>query len=73
MTWARRLKHGGGEPMWDAKLNWAEEIYTMLIVLPVPVLLVTGLFFLAPWLHRRSLEKPSISPAESAAETTVPV
>ena len=42
---------------WDAKLDWAEEIYTMLMVLPVPVLLVTGLFFLGPWLHRRSLKR----------------
>ena len=38
---------------WNAKLDWAEEIYTMLIVLPVPVIAVAVLCYLAPWLHRR--------------------
>ena len=42
---------------WDAKLDWAEEVYTLLVVLPVPVVVVAALACLAPWLHRRSLER----------------
>ena len=38
---------------WNAKLDWAEEVYTMLIVLPVPVILVSILWYIAPLLHRR--------------------
>ncbi len=38
---------------WNAKLDWAEELYVMMILLPVPVIVVAGLWFIAPWLQRR--------------------
>jgi hypothetical protein len=45
-----------GEAMdWNAKLDWAEEVYTMLVVLPVPVIGVAVLWYLAPRLYRRRL------------------
>jgi hypothetical protein len=42
---------------WDAKLDWAEEVYAMLILLPVPVLAVAVLWLIAPWLHRKHLAR----------------
>lgn len=42
---------------WNAKLDWAEEVYTMLVVLPVPIIVVGVLWAIAPWLHRRSLQR----------------
>lgn len=40
---------------WNAKLDWAEEVYTLLVVLPVPIIAVGILWSIAPWLYRRSL------------------
>ena len=37
---------------WDAHLNWSEEVFTMLVVLPVPILLVALLWYLAPRVKR---------------------
>ena len=48
---------------WNAKLDWAEEVYTMLVVLPVPVIGVAVLGLLAPRLYRRRLA------ARNAAQT----
>ena len=42
---------------WNAKLDWAEEVYTLLVVLPVPIVAVGVLWSIAPWLHRRSLQR----------------
>jgi hypothetical protein len=42
---------------WNAKLDWAEEVYAMLILLPIPVLAVAVLWFIAPWLHRKHLAR----------------
>lgn len=42
---------------WNAKLDWAEEVYTLLVVLPVPIVVVGVLWSIAPWLHRRSLQR----------------
>jgi len=57
---------------WNAKLDWAEEVYTMLIVLPVPVIVVATLWYLAPWLYRRRVasgnaaQKITVEPATAA-------
>lgn len=40
---------------WNAKLDWAEEVTTMLVVLPVPVIAVAVLWYLAPSLYRRRM------------------
>ena len=58
---------------WNAKLDWAEELYTMLIVLPVPVIVVAALWFIAPRLHRRRMgttggTKPSVPQSDSVSE-----
>lgn len=42
---------------WNPKLDWAEEVYTMLIVLPLPVVVVGVLWYIAPWLHRKHLAR----------------
>jgi hypothetical protein len=42
---------------WNAKLDWAEEVYTLLVILPVPIIAVGVLYGIAPWLHRRSLQR----------------
>lgn len=41
---------------WNAKLDWAEEVYAMLIVLPVPVLLIGLAAWFAPALYRRKMQ-----------------
>jgi hypothetical protein len=38
---------------WNAKLDWAEEIYTMFVLLPVRVIAVAVLWSIAPGLQRR--------------------
>ena len=45
---------------WNAKLDWAEEVTTMLVVLPIPVIIVAVLWYLAPSLYRRKMaaQKP---------------
>jgi hypothetical protein len=63
---------------WNAKLDWAEEVTTMLVVLPVPVILVAVFWYLAPSLYRRRMaaRKPVVvavtAPVsgETAAERT---
>jgi len=37
---------------WDAHLSWGEEVFAMLVILPVPVLLVALLWYVAPRLQR---------------------
>jgi len=39
---------------WNAQLDWAEEVFTLLIVLPAPALLVVLLWYLAPRMRPRS-------------------
>jgi hypothetical protein len=54
--WLERSRFSESPQMvWNAKLDWAEEVYTMLIVLPVPVLAVGLLAWFAPALYRRRL------------------
>ena len=52
---------------WNAKLDWAEEVYTLLVVLPVPIIAVGILWSIAPWLHRRSLQRKQAEQAVPAA------
>lgn len=56
---------------WNAKLDWAEEVYTLLVVLPVPVIAVAVLWSIAPWLHRRSLQREQSSQAVPAAQIEI--
>lgn len=56
---------------WNAKLDWAEEVYTLLVVLPVPIIAVAVLWLIAPWLHRRSLQHKPIEQAVPAAEIEI--
>lgn len=58
---------------WNAKLDWAEEVYTMLIVLPVPVIAVGILWYIAPLLHRRRIRAGQQAAQDVAAisENTV--
>ena len=37
---------------WDAHLNWSEEIFAMLVVLPAPIIFVALLWYFAPRLGR---------------------
>jgi hypothetical protein len=37
---------------WDAHLNWSEEIFAMMVVLPLPIIVVAVLWYLAPRLRR---------------------
>lgn len=53
---------------WNAKLDWAEEVYTLLVVLPVPIIVVGVLWSIAPWLHRRSLQRKQSAQAAVAAK-----
>jgi len=53
---------------WNAKLDWAEEVYTLLVVLPVPIIAVGVLWSIAPWLYRRSLQRKQPEQAIPAAE-----
>jgi hypothetical protein len=52
---------------WNAKLDWAEEVITMLVVLPVPVIAVAILWYLAPSLYRRRMAAESTAPQPSTA------
>lgn len=56
---------------WNAKLDWAEEVYTLLVVLPVPIIIVGVLWSIAPWLHRRSLRRKQPEQAVPAAEIEI--
>ena len=56
---------------WNAKLDWAEEVYTLLMVLPVPILAVSVLWSIAPWLYRRSLRRKQTEQAIPAAEIEI--
>ncbi len=59
---------------WNAKLDWAEEVYTMLIVLPVPVIAVALLAWFAPALYRRRMLSRTAAPAsghDAPSEKTV--
>lgn len=51
---------------WNAKLDWAEEVYALLVVLPVPIIAVGVLWSIAPWLHRRDLQRKQPVPAPAA-------
>ena len=63
-----------GEAMdWNAKLDWAEEVYTMLVVLPVPVIGVAVLWYLAPWLYRRRLAASDAAQVPAADAVTAPI
>jgi hypothetical protein len=45
--------HAGDWAMnWDAHLNWSEEIFAMLVVLPAPIIFVALLWYFAPRLRR---------------------
>ena len=56
---------------WNAKLDWAEEVYTLLVVLPVPIIAVGILWSIAPWLYRRSLLRKQSEQAVPAAEIEI--
>ncbi len=56
---------------WNAKLDWAEEVYTLLVVLPVPIVAVAILWSIAPWLHRRSFLRKQSEQAVPAVEIEV--
>ncbi len=53
---------------WNAKLDWAEEVYTMLIVLPVPVMAVALLAWFAPALYRRRKAAQNAAPPSERHE-----
>lgn len=55
---------------WNAKLDWAEEVYTMLVVLPVPVIAVAVLWYLAPSLYWRRMAARNAE-QEPAADGTI--
>jgi hypothetical protein len=38
---------------WNAQLDWAEEVFTMLVVLPPVIVFVALLWHLAPRIHHR--------------------
>jgi hypothetical protein len=38
---------------WNPSLDWGEEVYTLLVVLPVPILFVALLWYLAPRIKSR--------------------
>ena len=56
---------------WNPKLDWAEEVYTLVVVLPVPIIVVGILWSIAPWLHRRSLQRQPTQQAIPAAEEQI--
>jgi hypothetical protein len=53
---------------WNAKLDWAEEVTAMLVILPVPVIGVAVLWYLAPSLYRRRMaaQKAAQEPMDDA-------
>ena len=55
---------------WNAKLDWAEEVTTMLVVLPVPVIAVAILWYLAPSLYRRRIAARNAA-QEPAGDATI--
>lgn len=38
---------------WNAQLDWSEEVLTLLMVLPPPLILIAALWLIAPGLYRR--------------------
>jgi len=56
---------------WNAKLDWAEEVYALLVVLPVPIIAVGVLWSIAPWLHRRNLQRQQAEQTVPAAEIDI--
>ena len=58
---------------WNAKLDWAEEVTTMLVVLPVPVILVAVLWYLAPSLYRRRLAAQNVAQQAGGDAITAPI
>lgn len=56
---------------WNAKLDWAEEVYTLLVVLPVPIIAVGILWSIAPWLYRRSLLRKQSEQVAPLAEAEI--
>ena len=58
---------------WNAKLDWAEEVTTMLVVLPVPVIGVAVLWYLAPSPYRRRMAAQNVAPEPAEDAVIAPL
>ena len=38
---------------WNAQLDWSEEVFAMLVILPPPLILIAILWLVAPRFYRR--------------------
>lgn len=42
-----------GSMDWNAQLDWSEEVFAMLVILPPPLILIAILWLVAPRFYRR--------------------
>jgi len=38
---------------WDAHLDWSEQLYTLMFILPAPIIVVALLWYFAPRIYRK--------------------